>query len=78
MDITPVNWLNAIQWVVINDKILPLLSKAAMDAKQQEYQWHLATIEGELAELAKSDSNIEDAAANNVGITGNEATDVNV
>jgi hypothetical protein len=29
-----------------------------MDAKQQEYEWRLATIKGKLAELATSDSNV--------------------
>jgi hypothetical protein len=33
---------------VINEKILPLLLKAAMDAKHQEYLRRLATIDDEL------------------------------
>jgi hypothetical protein len=40
-----------------------------MDAKEQEYQWCMDTIEGELAELAKSTSNEEDAAGADVGTT---------
>ena len=68
-----------IQWAVIDNKILPLLLKAAMDAKQQEYARRLATIKRELvAELATSSSNVEETAVDDVDATGNEASDVDV
>jgi hypothetical protein len=60
----------AIQWGVIKENILPVLSKAAMDAKQQEYLRRLDTIRGELAELvSQSSSNEDDAALDDVGGT---------
>ncbi len=68
----------AIQWDVVKNKILPLLSKAAMDAKQQEYARRLATIKRELAVIAISSSNVEDTAVDGVNAAVNEATDVYV
>jgi hypothetical protein len=50
--------------------MLPWLSKAAVDTKEQEYHQCLATIEGELADLAKICSNKDDIAHNDVGKMG--------
>jgi hypothetical protein len=55
-----------IQWGVIEKDMLPRLSKAAADAKEQDYHWHMLTIEGELAELAKMTSNKDDVADDDV------------
>jgi hypothetical protein len=59
----------ATQWGVIEEKILPCLSKAAMDAKQQEYERRMATIVGELAELTESNVTEEETAVSDVGTT---------
>ena len=64
----------AIQWGVIERDVLSRLSKAAADAKEQEYLWRLSTIEGELADLAKSFSNADDMAGDNVDGTSEDAT----
>jgi len=39
------------QWRFIEDKLAPMLSQAAVDAKGEEYAWRLATIAVELAVL---------------------------
>ena len=44
----------AIHWVVVEREVLPRLSRAAVDAKEQEYRRRMAVIKGELAELASS------------------------
>jgi hypothetical protein len=59
----------AIQWDVIEKDVVPRLSKAAVDAKEQEYHRRMLTIEGELAELAKIASNGDDVADDNVSET---------
>jgi hypothetical protein len=61
-------------WGVIERDVLPRLSKAAVDAKEQEYLWRLAAIAGELAKLAKNDSNVDDIADEDNDETGTEAT----
>jgi hypothetical protein len=58
-----------IQWGVVEKDVLPRLSKAAVDAKEQEYHWRMLTIEGELAKLAKITSNEDNVADNNVNAT---------
>jgi hypothetical protein len=69
----------AIQWGAIEEKILPVLSKATMDAKHQEYLRRLDTIRGELAELvSQSSSNEDDAAVDDVGRTDNETSNTDV
>jgi hypothetical protein len=55
---------------VIERDVLPRLSRAAVDAKEQEYLQRLATIKGELlADLALNDRNEDDIADDNVGET---------
>jgi hypothetical protein len=51
------------------------LSKAAVDAKEQEYLWRLSAIEGELvANLAKRASNEDDIAEDDANGRSKEAT----
>jgi hypothetical protein len=54
--------------------MLPRLSKAAVNAKEQEYLRRLSTIEGELADLARSFSNADDMAGDDVDGTSEDAT----
>jgi hypothetical protein len=55
--------------------VLPRLSKAAVDAKEQEYHRRLDTIEGELAELAQISSKEDDIPGNDVGETRDATVD---
>jgi hypothetical protein len=65
----------AIQWSVVEKEVLPRLSKAAVDAKEQEYHRRLDTIEGELAELAQISSKEDDIPGNDVGETRDATVD---
>ena len=47
------------QWRYIEDKLSPIISQAAVDAKAEEYTWRVATIAAELATLIKQE---QDAA----------------
>ncbi len=58
-----------IQWGVVEKEVVPILSKAAVDAKEQEYQRRLLTIESELAELATMHSNVDGIVKGDVGET---------
>jgi hypothetical protein len=52
----------AIHWGVIERDVLPQLSKAAVDAKEQEYNRRMLTIEGELAKLARESNKVDRVA----------------
>jgi len=43
------------QWWYIEQKLSPVISQAAVDAKVEEYTWHMATIAGELAALVEQE-----------------------
>jgi hypothetical protein len=56
-----------IQWGVVKKEVLPILSKAAVDTKEQEYQRRLLKIESELAKLATMPSNEDGIVEGDVG-----------
>jgi hypothetical protein len=71
----PVSKSRAIQWNVVEKEVLLQLSKAAVDAREQEYHQCLDTIEGELAKLAQISSKEDDIADNDFGETRDATVD---
>ncbi len=59
-------------WCYIDEKLVPMLSKAAVDAKGEEYMQHLAMVTAELVAL----NNQEEALENNLESVGNMSDEV--
>jgi len=48
-------------WHYIEEKLVPMLSKAVVDAKGEEYMWHLATVTAELMTVNGQEEALENA-----------------
>ena len=66
------------QWRYIEDKIIPMLSQAAVDAKAEEYSHRLAAIAEELAALQAQDQQLEDPVEDTPASTDDPLDETNV
>jgi len=66
------------QWRYIEDKIIPMLLQAAVDAKAEEYSRRLAAIAEELAALQAQDQQLEDPVEDTPASTDDPLDETNV
>jgi len=63
-----------LMWNYIEAKLIPLLTKAAVDAKAEEYSRCLATVAAELAVLCEQEQQLAENTRDSVESTGDDGT----
>jgi len=62
-----------VMWKYIADKLVPLLSQAAVDAKAEEYSSHLATVVAEIAALCVLEQALKEGPSDHVETSADDS-----